>query len=127
LRIITEDAYKGRRDVENEKAVLQVVNGRARGERALITYTIEAVRDMATEILRTEKDLATHKKSGRRKKRNKEKLAAVVVPELDEDAAGELTEGEGEGEGEGEVIEGTIGEVVISEVALATPEVVNLE
>ena len=35
---------------------------RARGERALITYTIEAVRDMSFEILRTEKDMATHKK-----------------------------------------------------------------
>lgn len=35
---------------------------RARGERALITYTIEAIRDMSTEILRTEKDMATHKK-----------------------------------------------------------------
>ena len=35
---------------------------RARGERALILYTIEAVRDMSFEILRTEKDMATHKK-----------------------------------------------------------------
>ena len=35
---------------------------RARGERALIMYTIEAVRDMSFEILRTEKDMATHKK-----------------------------------------------------------------
>ena len=35
---------------------------RARGERALITYVIEAVRDMSNEILRTEKDMSTHKK-----------------------------------------------------------------
>lgn len=41
-------------------------------------------------------------RSGRRKKRNKDKLSAVVVPPLDaEDAAGELIEGDGDAEGDG--------------------------
>lgn len=47
-------------------------------------------------------------RSGRRKKRSKDKLNAVVVPSLDsEDAAGELVDGgDGEGEGEGEGFDG---------------------
>lgn len=46
-------------------------------------------------------------RSGRRKKRNKDKLNAVVVPPLDaEDAAGELIEGDGDVGGDGEEFEG---------------------
>jgi hypothetical protein len=46
-------------------------------------------------------------RSGRRKKRNKDKLSAVVVPPLDaEDAAGELIEGDGDVGGDGEEFEG---------------------
>lgn len=46
-------------------------------------------------------------RSGRRKKRNKDKLNAVVVPPLDaEDAAGELIEGDGDVGGDGDDFEG---------------------
>ena len=47
----------------------RTVKGRARSQHALIRYTINQIRDMQAEIIMAEQDLATRKKSGRRKQR----------------------------------------------------------
>ena len=45
------------------------VQGRARSQKVLIRYAINQIRDMQAEIISAERDLATRKKSGRRKQR----------------------------------------------------------
>ena len=46
-----------------------IVQGRSRSQKALIRYAINQIRDMQAEIISAERDLATRKKSGRRKQR----------------------------------------------------------
>jgi hypothetical protein len=52
-----------------------VLRGRARSRRQLIHYTVNTIRDMQAEIIIAERDLATRKKSGRRKQRKTKKGA----------------------------------------------------
>lgn len=41
------------------------------GRRAMVSYIVDSIRDMQTEITRAERDLATRKKSSKRRSRKK--------------------------------------------------------
>jgi hypothetical protein len=47
----------------------EVAAGRARGRRGIISYAIETIRDMQSEIARAEQDVATKRRAGRRRQR----------------------------------------------------------
>ena len=46
-----------------------VASGQARSQRAVISYAIETIRDMQSEISRAEQDVATKRRAGRRRQR----------------------------------------------------------
>jgi len=68
-QIVDDEKRKIEMDMVKEKNVREVAAGRARSTRALITYTIDVIRDMNAEISRAEQDMATRRKSGRRRQR----------------------------------------------------------
>ena len=59
------------REVDRAQRLAAAISGKARSARALISYSIETVRDLKTEVERVEKDTATRKKSGKRRQRKK--------------------------------------------------------
>jgi hypothetical protein len=56
---------------QREELIESVLQGKARGQRTLITYTIETIKEMHAEILNAERDLATIQKSGRKRTRKR--------------------------------------------------------
>mgnify|MGYP006079094401 CR=1 FL=1 len=59
------------REVDRAQRLATAISGKARSARALISYSIETVRDLRTEVERVERDQATRKKGGRRRQRKK--------------------------------------------------------
>lgn len=62
---------QARKEAQQAKRVADGLAGMARNPRDLITYTIEVIRDMQTDISRAERDLATKKKASRRRQRRR--------------------------------------------------------
>ena len=73
----------------------EVAAGKSRGRKQLVGYAIETIRDMQAEISRAERDMATKKKSGRRKQKRSNAEADEFVKANLPEGGGENKEGEG--------------------------------
>ena len=83
-QLVADEKRKIEADMVKEKDVREVATGQARSTRALITYTIDVIRDMNAEISRAEQDMATRRKSGRRRQRKGRPAAVAALPLGDE-------------------------------------------
>jgi len=62
------------------RSLSEAINGKARSPKALIRYTIESIRDMVSDVQRTEKDQATRRKGGgRRRQKGSRRVEASEV------------------------------------------------
>lgn len=79
------DELQARKESTNAKRISDALLGTARGKRELITYSIDLLREMQVDMIETEKDLATKRKSGRRRQRKKSSTADKALQLAAED------------------------------------------